>query len=176
MVDINKTMLSKMDWFLASNNDSLAAKLLTNKYGNIMIPRNRRASTCSPSWKDLQVCWKVIQSCCCKLIGNEEQTKVWSDPWIPSISTFEPHPSPSCTMIDNTLTVVDLISDGKWNLPLSEALFDSNTIQNILKIHLNSSDTEDSYIWTRNKSGLHIVRNYHLTDQNARFKKGIEVF
>lgn len=176
-VDLNRAMLSTMSWFRTANDNSFTTELLKNEYGNYLLPLNRHASNCSPLWRDLQIYGDVIQRCCCsKLVGNGEQAKVRTEPWIPGIESFRPTPSPTSTVIDTSLTVKELIIDGQWNLSLLEVLFDNTTIQNILKIHLGNIQTEDKSIWTRNMSGEHSVKNLFLSYREGRFKKGNEAY
>lgn len=67
--DINKALISKLGWLIF--NSSRKA-----------LEKTSRKQICRP--KEL-----LIKSSC-KIIGNDLDTKVWLDPWLPNVEVFIP--------------------------------------------------------------------------------------
>ncbi|PKH47875.1 hypothetical protein CRG98_050412 [Punica granatum] len=166
--DTNKAMLSKTVWALTKSNESLASRALKAKYGNFLNSTNR--SSPSSIWKGLRWCKNTIQNSTCFSIGDGATTSVWIDPWIPGKLGHKA--SPKTNVVPNLeLKVCDLmlLHPKRWNVPLIRNLFEQDTVDNILKIHLSQEDYEDSTLWTPNTSGKHSVKSFYLVDQNHRF-------
>ncbi|PKI72641.1 hypothetical protein CRG98_007018 [Punica granatum] len=148
--------------------DSLAGKAFKAKYGNFLTSSNR--SSASPIWKGLQWCKETIQASTCCTVGSGFTISAWFDPWIPSIANHKPSPRLN-VLQDPALKVrhLMLLNPKRWNIPLLTTLFEQDTVQNILKIHLSQADFEDSATWTPSSSGKHSVKSFYLMDQHNRF-------
>lgn len=94
----------------------------------------------------------------CKTIGNGENTKVWTKSWLPRLDERKLIPKSSVTLRNEDLTVCDLLENNKWNIDKIKDLSDSNTMTNILKIHLPGQVGRDEFIWTKSKSGAHTAK------------------
>lgn len=133
-VSLRYAMFSKMAWVLTTGSNSLAARILRNNYGNFMLPDNRPRSNGSQFQRDLQKCKETFSKNCCKLIGKC---------WIPDHYDFKPIRANSNVIADLHLKVADLIMGDNWNLQLLNALFDSSTVNNILKFSISTHQRDD---------------------------------
>ena len=137
MADMNKALVAKLTWEVVSNEDKIWVTVLTKKYvrnRNIMkiyMPKN--ASWASQS---IFTCREVIKKGMCHRIGNDYNTWIWEDPWIPNEPGFIPQAKSGA--IDNVHLVVDLIDQDtrQWDRGKLSILFEPTTVNRILNIHL----------------------------------------
>ncbi|CAL9241617.1 unnamed protein product, partial [Arabidopsis halleri] len=94
-----------------------------------------------------------------KNIGSGWETKVWSDPWIPTTPARPPISRLEAT--DPNLYVNHLMDpiSKTWNMTKLKDLIAPEDIPRILGLHPSSSFSRDSYIWAHTKSGNYSVRS-----------------
>ncbi|KAK6796397.1 hypothetical protein RDI58_004098 [Solanum bulbocastanum] len=99
---------------------------------------------------------------------DQENIKVWSDPWIPNSTGFKP--LQGHTQINPQLRVSDLIDQHRhiWNIQDLHHHFCPNDINSILSIPISSTGNSDEVIWHYTNSEKYKVRSgYHLAKSLA---------
>ncbi|KAL9840320.1 hypothetical protein AtNW77_Chr2g0226981 [Arabidopsis thaliana] len=94
-----------------------------------------------------------------RTIGSGMLTRVWKDPWIPTIPA---RPTKSILDIrDPLLYVNDLIDQNTkmWKLDRLQALVDLVDIPLILGIRPSRTYLSDGFSWSHTKSGNHTVKS-----------------
>lgn len=123
--NINKALLAKLVWMVASNRDSLCMKILRLKY---KVKKDwLRADTlkkASPIWKAIESTKSIITKGACYMIGDGKSVDVWLDPWVPWIQGFILSPR------TGSLSITPLLSSQiinhefhYWKAPLIHELF-----------------------------------------------------
>jgi len=89
---------------------------------------------------------EVVELGACISISNGLNIDVWNSPWIPTLSNFKPRPNVNLLELP-PFTVAELILPGvrSWNLQLLYDLFDPNSVQNILNIHIPQVTSLDKW-------------------------------
>lgn len=121
--------------------------------------------TSSWLWKSILRSRPLSQQGCCHLIRNGSSTKIWKDPWIPTLPSFKPTPKNSTIYQALTLTVDSLIDPitRQWNLTQLEQLFDSTSIRAIRTLQTSSYVHEDRVIWAPDSKDKFSMKSaYHL--------------
>ncbi|XP_019095594.1 PREDICTED: uncharacterized protein LOC109130474 [Camelina sativa] len=103
--EFNRSLLAKQAWRIMNNPQSLLARLYKGMYHpnssylqTVIGPRS------SYNWKSIQYGKELLQVGLQVKIGNCQTTKIWEDPWLP---TLPPRPA-SRPVIDASWTVSDL--------------------------------------------------------------------
>uniref|UniRef100_A0A803N1L4 Reverse transcriptase zinc-binding domain-containing protein n=1 Tax=Chenopodium quinoa TaxID=63459 RepID=A0A803N1L4_CHEQI len=170
MRNFNKALLAKQAWRILTNEDSLMSKVLKGKYFPKTYFMEAKASqNGSFTWRSILSSREVLEKGARKLIGDGYATRIWNDPWIPTLPGFKVIPKQVEEM--NELNYVrDLWSDRKWNLQLLNERFLSWEVQEICNVMISLFDTKD--VWTRNfsKDGRFDVKSAYnmLTLKRAR--------
>jgi hypothetical protein len=105
---------------------------------------------------------KVVELGACISISNGLNIDVWNSPWIPTLPNFKPRPNVNLLELPPFI-VAELIlpSVRYWNLQLLYDLFDPDSIQNILNIHIPQVISFDKWSWAPSPSGLFSVKSAH---------------
>lgn len=112
----NKALFEKLAWRILTQEDSLLHKMLKSKYfPNTSFLSAGCPSTSSWIWKSIMWGWDLLQQGIRWRVGDGENIKVWSDPWIPTSIGFKP--LQGHTQINPQLRVSDLIDQHHhlWN-------------------------------------------------------------
>lgn len=133
----NKALLCKLGWNFLSNDTILGKYLIFNKYVKQESTIFAKP-TDSKFLKGLLKLRDFLASSICKQINNGVNTKVWIDPWIPTLSQQIPIPSSSLIIQDPQLRVSELVfkEPRRWNIILLQALFPQDTAREIENIPL----------------------------------------
>jgi hypothetical protein len=168
MREVNLALISKLGWQLLNNSDTLWVSQLQGKYLNstsFLSPSP--ISSSSWLWKGILKSKSIISKGACFRIQSQSSLPIWSSPWIPTIASFSPTPSPHLSHPPPQLLVSDLFipdttqSVSHWNIPLLLSLFDPISISEILKINLTSQQAK--LIWTHSPKGDFTTKSaYHL--------------
>ncbi|GER36452.1 ribonuclease H-like superfamily protein [Striga asiatica] len=92
-------------------------------------------------------------------IADEKTTKIWRNPWIPTLLEFKAR---TCEHNANGLEWVSqlMMNDGKeWNNQLIENIFSKAKAEAILKIPLKDHNKADSLVWNLNTKGSFSVKS-----------------
>jgi hypothetical protein len=164
MEALNDSLLARLGWKMVSNQpllwvDSLRGKYLKNGVSFLNAPLNASSSWL---WKGIQKNKKVVERGAGISISSGLNVDVWKNPWIPLMPNFKPIPNENLVGFPS-YSVVDLISpfDHGWNVSLLQGLFDTNTVQHILSVHLPASPTFDKWCWVPSPSRVFSVASAH---------------
>lgn len=97
------------------------------------------------------------------LVGNGYNISVWGDRWVPGNAGLKIR-TPNCNAI-GSLTVSSLIDNHResWNMDAFTSLFWQEDVDEIMRIPVGSSVSEDVRVWNYSKTSHYTVRSsYHL--------------
>jgi hypothetical protein len=176
MREVNLALISKLGWKMLSNPNSLWVAQLKGKYLHSKSPPPPPpsfSSSFSWLWKGILNSHSFISKGAYNLIHSSSSLPIWSSPWIPTLDTFTPSPSPLLQQPLPNLIISDLFistspqSAVSWNMPMLHSLFDAASISEILKINF-SSILEDKLIWTPATNGKFSTKSAHSLISSQR--------
>ena len=159
---MNKALVAKMTWEVASNADKMWVRVFNKKYVRSKIfMRMSVAKVASWSCQSIFGGRKVIKKGLCHRIGNGLNTWIWEDPWIPNEPSLIPQARSGVTR--EAYLVADLIDQDsrQWDRGLLSDLFEPATINRILSIHLSQQSVNDQVFWCLNPSSEFSVKSAH---------------
>jgi ribonuclease HI len=165
----NRAMLAKQCWRLLNWPDSLAARVLKEKYypGGPFLDSNLGKKP-SYAWRSIWQAKPLLQEGLIWRVGNGLRIDMWKDKWIP----ISPHKIlDPVRIIPNDAKVADIINQEAnwWNIPLIKQIFREETVEQICSIPINPRSQEDRLIWEGTKNGSFSVRSaYHLEVERRR--------
>lgn len=144
--DFNIALLAKQMWRLLHHPNSLLAQVLKGRYYRHISPMEVKTSN-SPSygWKSMLAAHDLMREGLRKNIGTGASTRVWLDPWIPTV------PARAANDVgihrDQNLFVNQLIDQNtkQWKTDELHSLFDPEDISLIRSIRPSQIDKEDGY-------------------------------
>ncbi|KAG7594365.1 Zinc knuckle CX2CX4HX4C [Arabidopsis thaliana x Arabidopsis arenosa] len=167
--DFNLALLAKQLWRLVCFPDSLLARVLRGRYFKYSSPLSVKPSYLpSYGWRSMLAARPLLLSGLRKNIGSGFDTRVWSDPWIPSIPA---RPAKSrLANPDPNLFVSDLIDPGtkRWKVDKLQDLVSPEDVPAILGLHPSLTFSRDLFIWSHTKSGNYTVKTGYLAAQACR--------
>lgn len=133
---------------------------------NFLDSKNK--SNSSWLWQGILKCKDLVLKGACFIIGNNNEVYVWKDPWIRKLKGFTPRERE--TSPPEIIIVAQLIdpSSWEWNVDLLHSLFDQQSVEAILSIHIPNASTDDKLIWCPNQSGQFSVKFAYITNQFQR--------
>jgi hypothetical protein len=154
----NQALLARQAWRLIAFPDSLCAKVLKAKY----YPNGELTDTAfiknqSPSWQGVVHGLELLKKGLVWRIGNGQKVRIWRDSWIPrGDRKISSNPTNS-----RLRRVADLINqnDHTWKEDIVRKNFMPHDAEEVLRIRLPSSDTEDFVSWPSEKNGVFSVRS-----------------
>jgi hypothetical protein len=159
----NTAMLAKQCWRLLKRPDSLAARVMCEKYypGSEFWDSNlgRR-----PSFA-LRSIWQangLLQEGLMWRVGNGYRINLWNDKWLPATPHKILDPA---RVLPREARVADIINRDAnwWDIPLIEQIFTEDTVEKICSIPINHRSQEDKLIWTGTNNGrFSVLSAYHL--------------
>ncbi|XP_026399921.1 uncharacterized protein LOC113295809 [Papaver somniferum] len=166
---LNLALHTKLAWRICNDSDHLMVKILSSKYfkNKEILHQNIEAKNCSFTWNEITKGLKIVQQNYFMEINNGEDTKIWSDRWIPGMhhpplpqnDTFRFYGEVAEFMIPNT---------NQWNINLLNHLFDANTSMKIQTFFIDKSK-KDVMIWMPTKDGKFSVKSaYKLLTNSDR--------
>ena len=173
----NLALLAKQLWRLLHHPTSLLARVLKGRYYRHISPMEVKTSN-SPSygWRSILAAQDLLREGLRKMIGSGYNTRVWIDPWIPTIPA---RPAIDYGVYrDQDLFVNQLIdqSSKQWRVEILEALIDLIDIPLILSIRPSHCFRDDGYCWNHSKYGLYTVKSgYKLANQMKEEKWEVAV-
>ncbi|KAG7543957.1 Reverse transcriptase domain [Arabidopsis thaliana x Arabidopsis arenosa] len=158
--EFNLALLAKQLWRLIRFPNSLLSRVLRGCYFRYSDPLHIGSSNRpSYSWRSIMAAKPLLVSGLRRSIGSGMLTKVWEDPWIPTIP-----PRAAKSLIDTRdplLYVNDLIDQSTklWKLDRLQALIDPADIPLILGIRQSRTYLSDGFSWSHTKSGNYSVKS-----------------
>ena len=136
---MNLVLLAKQCWRLLTNQNSLFYKIFRSKYfrfGDVLSAE--LGNNPSWAWQSILEGRKVIEKGLCWKVGNDNNIKVYQDPWLPKEYPFKiPR---DINQPANIFLVKNLIQgNGTWNVELIQSVFPPNVVNQILSISISGS-------------------------------------
>jgi hypothetical protein len=159
----NTAMLAKQCWRLLKRPDSLAARVICEKYypGSEFLDSNLGRKP-SFAWRSIWQAKGLLQEGLMWRVGNGYRINLWNDKWLPTT----PHKILDLArVLPRESRVADIINRDAnwWDIPLIEQIFTEDTVEKICSIPINPRSQEDKLIWTGTNNGRFSVRSaYHL--------------
>jgi hypothetical protein len=160
MKSTNLAHIAKLGWKILNNSDNNWVQLLQKKcirYGNFLT--SPPTTLASYFWKGLRKCKSLIQSGSCLQVAVNSDFQIWTTPWVPTVSHFKPLTKFPYNRNLRTASISGFIIPGtnRWNHRALDLIFDSTSIQEIVKFHI-SSPMQTKYLWTFSTS-CHFTTN-----------------
>lgn len=171
MTKLNQALLAKVGCLILSSHSSPWIQVVQAKYH-----KHETFWNVSPTpnsswlWKRILRTRPLLSQWFCHLIRDGSCTRVWTDPWIPSLANFKPIPKDDTISQTQNLTVSTLIHPitRQWFNDILEALFDPVTIHAIKLLQPAHTSLPDKLIWKPDRKGKFSVKSaYHLTLQTS---------
>ncbi|XP_026410582.1 uncharacterized protein LOC113305796 [Papaver somniferum] len=152
---LNLTLLAKLAWRMVENPDDKWSCILRGKYFMNANPLcDSVPKQGSWIWKGICTGLDIIKKNYVWEIGNGKSIHIWKDNWIPNM-----HRPPSTQLIDHDMKC--------WKLETINALFDRNTVSEILKIRIPFNG-EDKLRWEPTSNGSFTVKSAYKVILNDR--------
>jgi hypothetical protein len=169
-------MLGKQCWRLLKRPESLAARVMCEKYypGSKFLDSNlgRRPSF---AWRSIWQAKGLLQDGLMWRVGNGYKINLWNDRWLPDI----PHKilDPVRTL-PREVRVADIINRDVnwWDIPLIKQTFSEDTVEKICSIPINPRSQEDKLIWAMTNNGKFSVRSSYHLEVGRRDKENWSIF
>lgn len=154
--EFNLAMLGKQAWRILTEPNSFIARLLKARYfpkysfGEAGLGNNP-----SYVWRSILAAQHLVVNGSVMKIGKGDSVNVWRDLWLPVSGhrriTTQVYPG-----LEEAKVCSLMKSDSReWDMDLLRDLFNSDDIQHILKIPLNISRMEDSWLWLDDSNGVY---------------------
>jgi hypothetical protein len=170
----NLAMLAKQGWRLLQFPESLAARILKEKYHPHCSFLEANLGHCpSYAWRSICKSRGLLNEGLFWRVGNGVSIKIWQDRWLPCPTTFRIQ-SPR-QLLGAEATVAALIdADTRWwKTSLIQSIFLPSEAAHICSIALSPGNQPDKLIWRGNSSGLFSVRSaYHLEKERRSRDSG----
>jgi hypothetical protein len=158
----NVAMLARQAWRLLDNPNSLCGRVLKAKYfPNTSMLEAQPMTGISYTWRSILKGINLLKEGLVWRIGNGEQVKMWSDPWIPRQGSRIPITPRHQNLLTRVQELIDPIT-GDWDEVLVRNTFWDVDASEILKIPIRD-DFDDYPAWHVDEKGLFSVKSaYHL--------------
>jgi hypothetical protein len=162
----NKSLLSK--WlFKLLNEDGMWQELLHKKYLRSKTLSQVSASpTDSPFWKGLMNVKEEIFSRGSFVVGNGRNTRFWEDIWLGDKSLADEYPSLYNIANHKNVTVENVLASNPLNIGFRRTLNGNkwdrwtHLLHRLILVQL--TDSEDSFKWKLNISGVFSVKSMYM--------------
>ncbi|KAM6573037.1 hypothetical protein CsatA_017117 [Cannabis sativa] len=172
--DINKALVSKLAWEMASNDEKLWVKIFREKFcsWDSFWAVEKKAS--DPSiWKSIIDARQIILEGSCTVIANGRDTNIWWQPWIPwmGYDEFRNTMERVRTKAPNLRTVSDLIihDHNQWNTRYVIFLFGHTVGKQIVTIDIVGGLGKDLVVWKRSPKGTFTVKEAYWQENEHKF-------
>lgn len=136
--DFNKALISKIGWQLINSSSAIWKDILAGKYlkNNSIFDANQKPNN-SWIWKGTIKQLDFLKGSVYFQVNNDLGTKVWSNPWVPTLPSFKSIPKNTLIHKDPSTIVLEptLEEPRRWNIILLQALFQQDSVE-IMKIPL----------------------------------------
>ncbi|CAA7037370.1 unnamed protein product [Microthlaspi erraticum] len=160
MQNFNLALLAKQLWRLLRYPSSLLARVLKGRYFRYTSPlETAKANAPSYGWRSIIAAKDLLQKGLRRSIKSGFDTKVWTDPWLPTI--------PARPALDNGngrnphLYVNHLIdfNTKEWKMDTIKELIHPTDIPLITSLRPSRVFDCDGYVWSHSTSGQYTVRS-----------------
>ncbi|KAG8378978.1 hypothetical protein BUALT_Bualt07G0040600 [Buddleja alternifolia] len=174
MRDINRALIAKLGWNILNNDNKVWVDIFKAKYFRNQPLLELESYPVGASWifRDIFACKNLLLKGLCFHVSPHDHTRIWIDPWIPSIDGFiPPKPLLSDSVLASYYYVKKLFlpDTSSWNLEVLNLLFPLPVVQAILKIKCSASSAALGPFGSPSNNGRFSVKSTYLTDQKSRF-------
>lgn len=156
----NLALLAKQLWRLLQHLTSLLARVLKGRYFRSSSPIEvEKANSPSYVWRSLMAAKPLLKAGLRRSISSGKETKVWTDPWLP---TSPPRPPRSLNATqDPELTVCSLLFPNSkiWDMTALQSMIEPDNIPLICSLRPRARHLQDGHCWSRNSSGAYSVKS-----------------
>lgn len=181
---MNKAMIAKLAWRLATQQNTLLGTVLKNKYFKTSTIFNaKKHYKASWMWGCIMQGVSLIHKFSCWEVGDGKSINIWTDIWIPGM---EQNLTSYCGNKHNLLTLVSELLDSntkKWNVTKVKSNFTSEIADKILGIRifkkLNGTLKQDRLRWLLTNDGNFTIKSMYKKLKNpslASINTDITVF
>lgn len=154
----NNAFMMKINWELCSNLDALWVQLVRGQYkcGVDGFPRINCNNSGSNLWHGICQTWEAFRGFLTWDVGNGEDTRFWSDNWVPNLQPIMSYIPNMAGQIDLRAKVSDFVNpNGGWNVILLNQSIPSQIINRVTKLPVPSvSRNQDVYLWMASSDGV----------------------
>jgi exonuclease III len=170
----NLALLAKQGWRIIQNPDSLASKILKEKYfpqaSFLNAQLGRRPSYI---WRSFWNARSLLEEGLSWRVGNGKRIGIWTDKWVPAaLGGYLQSPE---GVLARNAKVCELLNTNTnwWNTPLISEIFTAEEAELICGMAVSPRTGEDRLIWRCTKNGEFTVRSaYHLAKDKFEVDKG----
>uniref|UniRef100_M4DVU8 Reverse transcriptase zinc-binding domain-containing protein n=1 Tax=Brassica campestris TaxID=3711 RepID=M4DVU8_BRACM len=158
-VDYNDSLLAKLGWRIMHNPDSLLTKVLKGKYfPDCSFLESSVKTGASHGWTSVMAGKAVLEKGLGYLVGNGENIKVWSDPWLSPSKPETPIGPP--TLANQNLLVADLLHSQSNEWDLEKIRLHLPLYEEKIRLLIPSSRKQwDRQVWLPDPSGLYSAKS-----------------
>ena len=166
----NKALIAKQGWRILQHPESLAGKVLKEKYfQNSSFLESNLERIPSYAWCNIWNGKSILMEGMIWQVGDGKTIRIWEDRWIPSTSTNRIQ-SPNFSFPSNAW-VDELIDYGKrwWNVQILQELFSEEETGKLCSLAICLGRRSDQLVWGGTKNGVYSVRSgYHLAKESVQ--------
>lgn len=154
----NNALLAKIGWRILKEPQSLLARVLLRKYArDVSFLHCTVPTTASHGWQSIMAGRDTLLRGLSWVVGNEEATRVWGDPWLSFKSPSKSIGPPNLEAIN--LRVSDLLCPltNQWDLD-KIILHLPQYEDTILRIITSSAPSLDTLVWLPEKQGVYSTK------------------
>uniref|UniRef100_A0A803PI13 Reverse transcriptase zinc-binding domain-containing protein n=1 Tax=Cannabis sativa TaxID=3483 RepID=A0A803PI13_CANSA len=173
MEDMNKALLAKLAWQMASNFNRPWVKCLSEKYCKKDSFWSIQArDKYSAFWKGILGSADIIRKGAMTLVGRGDTIDIWKQPWIPWLDycDFLNLMNQVRPRFPNLRSIADITLDnGNWNMTLLKEMFGDSVGDRIGRIARLPLDNRDVVVWKEANDGMFTVkRGFEASQGNGQ--------
>lgn len=151
--DYNDILLAKLSWRILSKPESLLARVLKGKYfPDSSIMESNEKSGSSHGWTSIMAGKAVLDKGVGYLVGNGNDIRAWSDPWLSTINPVVPIGPP--TFDNQNLLVKDLLDQRSNDWDLEKIRLHLPHYEEDIRLLIpSSSKPKNRQVWLPDSSG-----------------------
>ncbi|KAG6625150.1 hypothetical protein CIPAW_16G076300 [Carya illinoinensis] len=162
--NFNLALLAKQGWRVVNNPDSLAARVLKEKYfSNSSFLSTKLGQNSSYLWQSFLAARSLLKEGLVWRIGDGASTEIWNDRWLLRQSIYRTPISVRFLQADTKVSNLISSSTNQWKRDLVYAMFSREEAECIVAIPLSPYPKPDRRVWRCTTSGEFSVKSaYHL--------------
>ena len=156
--DVNRALLARIGWKLASNPEGHFASILKAKYfPNCNFLNSQQVSSPSPSWRDIQSSRNLILNHSTFMVGDGSSISILEDKWGQFSGSLTPKPP---RFIENQHVNFLFNSQSRtWDRGKINTIFEEESARKIFSTKIRPHPYKDKLVWTPTKQGIFSVKS-----------------